>query len=102
YGPKGRGVELESPRVLRMMMPRTAPTREDSRMVSGSTCQPPQAPSMASSLKSPKPMPSLPVISLNSQYTDHRLRYPNTAPHSAEWISVNSPVLLMINPSHNI
>ncbi|MDT4860528.1 hypothetical protein FQZ97_950970 [compost metagenome] len=57
-----------------MIRPSTAPTRDDSRMVSGSTCQPPQAPSIASNLKSPWPMPSLPVTSLKTQYTDHRLR----------------------------
>jgi hypothetical protein len=34
-------------------MPTTAPTIEDSMMMSGSICQPIQAPSAASSLKSP-------------------------------------------------
>ncbi|MNF99657.1 hypothetical protein D3C84_825660 [compost metagenome] len=58
-------------RRLSKIMPIIAPTRDDSKMVSGKICQPPQAPSMANSLKSPWPMPSLPVISLNSQNTDH-------------------------------
>ena len=37
-----------------------------------SACQPSQAPNAASSLKSPYPMPSLPVTSLNNQNTVHR------------------------------
>ena len=42
-------------------------------MVNGKIATPPHAPSTASNLKSPWPMPSLPVISLNIQNTDHRL-----------------------------
>ncbi|MNR24838.1 hypothetical protein D3C85_1419430 [compost metagenome] len=78
-----------------------APTSDDSKIVSGKICQPPQAPSMANNLKSPWPIPSLPVSSLNSQKTDHNTIYPATAPHSASCKDTKPPKLLTINPSHN-
>ncbi len=37
-------------------------------------CQPNQAPKAASSLKSPWPIPSLPVIRRKAQYTVHKNR----------------------------
>src|SRR3546814_17620654 len=63
--------------------PMIAPTNDDSRIVGRIPCSPIHAPSAASSLKSPWPMPSLPVSCLNSHHTVHRLRYPITAHTSA-------------------
>ncbi|MNT71715.1 hypothetical protein D3C72_2102310 [compost metagenome] len=47
-------------------------------------------------------MPSLPVTSLNTQYTVHRLRYPATAPHSASARGTWMPKALTISPSHMV
>src|SRR5215831_4430196 len=82
-------------------IPTAAPMNDDRMMVRGSICQPHQAPMAASSLKSPNPMPSLPVKSLNSQYTLHSARYPAAAPITAERRSVNTPPVLSSNPSHS-
>src|SRR5688572_5980412 len=73
-GPNAMGVSL--PRFWRIMitMPNKAPTPEANRMMGSSIGQPSQAPSAANSLKSPYPMPSLPVSSLKAQYTLQRLR----------------------------
>jgi hypothetical protein len=43
------------------MPPITAPSPAETRITNGSTCQPVHAPIAARSLKSPKPMPSLPA-----------------------------------------
>ncbi|MNE68587.1 hypothetical protein D3C80_1642580 [compost metagenome] len=47
-------------------------------------------------------MPSLPVTSLNTQYTVHRLRYPATAPHNASASGTYRPKAFTISPSHSI
>src|SRR5712692_6736834 len=82
-------------------IPTAAPMKDDSRIASGSICQPHHAPIAASSLKSPNPIPSLPVASLNSQYTLHRARYPAAAPITAERRSVKVPPILTSSPSHS-
>ena len=69
---RGRGRRARSGlragrRTASCAMPTTAPITEAPSTIGSSICQPSQAPSAASSLKSPKPMPSLPVVSLNSQ-----------------------------------
>ena len=74
YGPNGIGVALSLPFAASQSEPTTAPTSDDSRIVGSTPARPVQAPNAASSLKSPWPMPSLPVSCLNTQYTDHRLR----------------------------
>ena len=51
--------------VIIIVMPIIAPTADDNKMIKGSDCQPNQAPSAASNLKSPYPIPSFPVINLN-------------------------------------
>src|SRR3546814_10341927 len=83
YGPNGIGVALSRPFMPSQIEPMIAPTSDDSRIVGNIPCSPIHAPSAASSLKSPWPMPSLPVSCLNSHHTVHRLRYPITAPTSA-------------------
>ena len=51
-----------------------APIIEDISTIGRMPPTPHQAPNAASSLKSPWPMPSLPVSSLKAQYTLQRLR----------------------------
>ena len=82
-------------------LPTTAPTTVDSRMMGKIAPAPSQAPSAPSSLKSPKPMPSLPVTSQNTQYTDHKLRYPIAAPSIADEGVVKSPSRLTSRPSQS-
>src|SRR5262245_40586258 len=63
YGPNGIGMFRSRPRSAIIRMPITAPVNAASRMIGSSICQPSHAPSAANSLKSPYPMPSLPVSS---------------------------------------
>ena len=53
YGPNASGMLWSRPLNTISEMPMTAPTTDESRMMSGSICQPSHAPSAASSLKSP-------------------------------------------------
>ena len=73
YGPNGSGVALSRPFAASQIEPMIAPTSEESRIVGRMPFSPHQAPMAASSLKSPWPMPSLPVNCLNSHHTTHRL-----------------------------
>ncbi len=82
-------------------MPTAAPTTEENRITIGSFCQPSHAPIAPSSLKSPNPMPSLPVASLKPQYTSHRAVYPATAPMTAELSGANVPPRFTSNPAHS-
>src|SRR5207237_8672685 len=66
-GPKGKGVSRSWRRSAILASPNPTPATDDSNTSAGSACQPNQAPSAAISLKSPKPMPSLPRTSRNSQ-----------------------------------
>src|SRR6266852_6824566 len=100
YGPKGIGTLRPCRRKTTRAIPTAAPMKDDSRIVSGKACHPHHAPIAASSLKSPNPIPSLPVTSLNSQYTLQRARYPAAAPITAERRSVKTPAALTNNPSH--
>ena len=70
-GPKGIGRRRSRPKKAMNTIPMTAPRNDDNKIISGSCCQPSQAPSAANSLKSPKPMPSLPVASRKAWYTSH-------------------------------
>src|SRR3954451_16415765 len=45
-------------------------------------------------------MPSLPVTSLKHQYIDHNVKYPTTAPSTAERISVKVSAKFISNPDH--
>ena len=45
-------------------MPIIAPSNDAQKTINGKVCQPAQAPNMASNLKSPWPMPSMPRINL--------------------------------------
>src|SRR5712691_4602954 len=101
YGPKGIGTLRPCRAKTMSAIPTAAPMKDDSRIVSGKTCHPHHAPIAASSLKSPNPIPSLPVTSLNSQYTLQRVRYPAAAPITAERRSVKTPPTLTSNPSHS-
>ena len=73
-GRRRRGTDRTARSVLRagpddifIAMPTTAPITEAASTIGRIIFQPSQAPKAASSLKSPKPMPSLPVVSLNAQ-----------------------------------
>src|SRR3989442_6272281 len=101
YGPKGIGTLRPCRANTMRAIPTAAPMKDDSRIASGSICQPHHAPIAASSLKSPNPIPSLPVASLNSQYTLHRARYPAAVPITAERRSVNRLPALTSSPSHS-
>src|SRR5256886_7707724 len=100
YGPKGIGTLRPCRRKTMRTIPTAAPMKDDSRIVRGKACHPHHAPIAASSLKSPNPIPSLPVTSLNIQYTLQRARYPAAAPITAERRSVKTPPALTSNPSH--
>src|SRR6266545_2373614 len=101
YGPKGIGTLRPCRAKIMRAIPTAAPMKDDSRIVSGKTCHPHHAPIAASSLKSPNPIPSLPVASLNSQYTLQRARYPAAAPITAERRSIKTPPALTSSPSHS-
>src|SRR5207247_6148955 len=101
YGPKGIGTLRPCRAKTMSAIPTAAPMKDDSRIVSGKTCHPHHAPIAASSLKSPNPIPSLPVASLNSQYTLQRVRYPAAAPITAERRSVKTPPALTSKPNHS-
>ena len=83
------------------MPPTIAPISDDSRMIGRSAVAPIHAPSAPSSLKSPYPMPSLPVSSLNSQNTDHRLAQPTAAPSIASDGSTKIGTSDSSKPSHS-
>ncbi|MNC90398.1 hypothetical protein D3C83_64900 [compost metagenome] len=66
YGPKWKR-KPASQRPLAAIIcsaPKARPTTDERRITSGSIFQPRNAPTAASILKSPYPMPSLPVASL--------------------------------------
>src|SRR3990172_6810137 len=100
-GPKGIGLSRPCRPNAISETPTVAPTTEESRITSGSICQPSQAPIAASSLKSPYPMPSFPVTSLNAQYTDQSARYPAIAPITAEASGANVAPILMASPAQS-
>ena len=82
------------------VIPTKAPKTDAMSINNGNNCQPNQAPKTANNLKSPKPIPSLPVSNLNTQYKLHKLKYPKTAPIMASALLTKVELTLSIKPNH--